>query len=113
MTGTFAIIAWDVPDSAGLRAEHRTAHFARIETIADRLRLAGPLRDDSGNNIGSLVIIAADSRADALAVFEADPYFAAGVWERWEIHPFLPAAGDWIGGAVWGGQPAAQSPATR
>jgi len=27
--------------------------------------------------------------------------FGAGVWERWEIHPFTPAAGEWIGGKTW------------
>lgn len=97
----FAIIAWDAPDSAAARTSARAAHFARIEGIMDSLAIAGPLKDASGAFTGSLVIVKAEDEAGARAILEADPYFAAGVWARFEIHDFLPAAGEWVGGKTW------------
>jgi uncharacterized protein len=97
----FAIMAWDVPDSAPLRLAAREAHFARVELIMDRVRVAGPLKDASGAIIGSLIVVLAQDEVEARALFEGDPYFAAGVWARHEIHAFLPAAGAWVGGKIW------------
>ena len=97
----FAVIAWDVPDSAALRAAHRDDHFAHIATIIDRVAVAGPLKDDAGAIIGSLVVLNAQSVEEAEGVLRSDPYFKAGVWARWHIHPFVAAAGEWIGGAIW------------
>lgn len=97
----YAIIAWDSPDAGPKRDAARDAHFARIDSIMDRLAIAGPLKDAQGRFTGSLVIVTAECEADARAIFQADPYFAAGVWERWEISDFLPAAGQWIGGKIW------------
>lgn len=97
----FAVIAWDAPGAEPIRAAHREAHFARIDGIMGQLAVAGPLRDAAGRFTGSLVIVKADDEAGARAVLEADPYHAAGVWDRFEIHAFLPAAGEWIGGTTW------------
>jgi uncharacterized protein len=97
----FAIVSHDAPGSAGPRAEARAAHFAHIETILDRVAVAGPLKDSDGNIVGSLVVLKCDSADEAEAILKSDPYFAAGVWARWDIHPFLPAAGEWIGGKIW------------
>jgi uncharacterized protein len=97
----FAIMAWDVPDSAPLRLAARDAHFARVEAIMNQVSIAGPLKDTDGAIIGSLIVVTAKDEAEAHALFEGDPYFAAGVWARHEIHAFLPAAGAWIGGKIW------------
>lgn len=97
----FAVIAYDAPDSAVPRAEARDRHFAHVETIIDKIAVAGPLKDASGTNIGSLVVLRVDTHAEAEAILKSDPYFAAGVWERWDTHPFLPAAGEWVGGKTW------------
>lgn len=97
----FAIIAWDAPDSAALREPARAAHFARVEAIMDQVNIAGPLKDADGAIIGSLIIVTAADVAEARTLFEGDPYFAAGVWARYDIHEFLPAAGSWIGGKIW------------
>ena len=97
----FAILCWDAPGPAEARSSARDAHFARIETIIDRLAIAGPLKDASGAFTGSLVIVKAADEGGARAILEADPYFAAGVWERFEISEFVPAAGEWIGGKIW------------
>ncbi len=97
----FTIICWDAHGSAPIRASARDAHFARTEAIIDRLAIAGPLKDASGAFTGSLVIVTAEDEAGARAILEGDPYFAAGVWARFEISEFVPAAGGWIGGKIW------------
>jgi uncharacterized protein len=101
MDKAYAIIAWDGPEGAARRDTFRAQHFAHIETILDKVLIAGPLKDASGAFTGSLVVVKADSEDEARAIFESDPYFAAGVWDRWDIQFFLPAAGDWIGGKIW------------
>lgn len=97
----YAIIAWDGSDAATARATARAAHFARIEGIMGNLAIAGPMKDERGRFTGSLIIVTAESKAAAQAIFEADPYYTAGVWESFEIHDFLPAAGQWVGGTTW------------
>ena len=97
----YAVMAWDAPGSAAPRADARDAHFAHIGVIVDKIAVAGPLKDEHGTNIGSLVVLKVNTRAEAEAVLRSDPYFAAGVWERWDIHPFVAAAGDWVGGTIW------------
>jgi uncharacterized protein YciI len=99
--GHFAIITRDGPDGTALRAEHRNAHFAHIETIMAKVALAGPLKTEAGGFSGSLVVVDAADAAEAEAILKSDPYFAAGVWQSWEIHPFLAAAGTLLGGKTW------------
>jgi uncharacterized protein YciI len=96
------VFARDVEDSAPRRAEANRAHMAYIETVAEHILVAGPLYDDSGTRIvGSVYVLAVDGEAAARTVVEADPFFAAGVWASVEYSPFLPAAGDWLGGVIW------------
>jgi uncharacterized protein YciI len=97
----FAVVAWDVVDSAAIRIEARHAHFAHIETIIDKVAVAGPMKDEDGAIIGSLVVLDVSDAAEAETVLRSDPYFKAGVWDRWTIHPFLAAAGEWVGGKIW------------
>ncbi len=101
MTQHFAIFAWDSPDSETIRATHRDAHFIHIERVMSRIAIAGPMAGATGTASGSLFVVMAESRDEARKLFESDPYFIAGVWQRWEIHPFLAAAGEWIGGKTW------------
>jgi len=90
-------------DTAALRRKARDAHFAYIESVLDRLLVAGPLAvPGSKVHKASLFIYAAASAAEARALVEADPFFLAGIYARIEVHPFTPAAGQWIGGTLWG-----------
>ena len=97
----YVVLAYDAPGSAEPRLARRDAHFAHVERIVDSIAVAGPLKDDAGSAIGSLFVLKCDSAADAEAVLKSDPYFAAGVWERWDVHPFVAAAGEWVGGKIW------------
>jgi uncharacterized protein len=97
----FVVIAWDGPDGAAIRDVTRAAHFSYIEKIVGRVWLGGPMKDDAGRFTGSLLIYEAETRADAEALLHDDPYFKAGLWDRWSLHPFLAAAGEWAGGKIW------------
>ncbi|WP_296719904.1 YciI family protein [Erythrobacter sp.] len=90
----------DGEHSAALRGEVLAAHLAYIETNIDYFAIAGPLKDGE-RTVGSLIVIKAKDAAEARARFEADPYFAAGVWEKVSVDEFLGLAGDWVGGAAW------------
>jgi hypothetical protein len=63
----------------------REAHLAYVRGFGDKLRLGGPMLDDNGDMAGSLVIMEAESRAEAEAFNAADPYTLAGLWERVDI----------------------------
>jgi uncharacterized protein YciI len=97
----YAVLAWDNADSAAARTSAAADHLAHITRVSDRICIAGPLRDDDDKNVGSLLVVAADSSADAEALIRTDPYYAAGVWDRIEVRPFLAAAGTWVGGTTW------------
>jgi uncharacterized protein len=101
MSAHYAITAWDGPGAEAKRTALRDAHFAHFETIMDKIAIAGPLKTESGGFAGSLVVVKAADMAEAEAILKSDPYFAGGVWDRWEIHPFLAAAGEWVGGKTW------------
>jgi uncharacterized protein YciI len=89
-------------DTGALRHAERDAHFAYIESILDRLLVAGPLPEtDSGAHTASLFVYAVETENEARRLLEADPFFQAGIYGEIEIKPFLPAAGGWIGGTIW------------
>lgn len=97
----FAVIARDKPGAEAARMAARAEHFAYIETILDRIAIAGPLKDADGRFLGSILIYDVADEGAARALVENDPYFAAGVWEPPEVHAFTAAAGAWIGGKIW------------
>ena len=97
----FAIQLLDRPDSAEPRAKLLNEHLTFVEANLDRIQVAGPLRDETGQTRGSLYVIAATDQADALTFVSSDPYFDAGVWNEPVIHEFLGVAGGWVGGKNW------------
>lgn len=92
----------DASVAGPLRQHHLEAHFRHIEANAARIAVAGPVYAEDGETIaGSLLVFHAESEAEARTLFEADPYFSAGIWAEINVQPFLAAAGTWIGGPVW------------
>lgn len=98
----YAIMATDVSDSLSRRLEARPAHVTRLKQLqaAGRLVLAGPHpaidSEDPGEAgfSGSLIVAEFDSLESAQAWADADPYIAAGVYDRVIVKPFkrvLPA----------------------
>ena len=96
----FAFYCLDGSDAASLRERLLADHLAHIERHIDDYAVAGPLKD-GGATVGSLVVVKAENEADARAIFESDPYFAAGVWQSVRASQFLGVAGDWVGGVAW------------
>jgi uncharacterized protein YciI len=82
----FAIIGHDAPDAREKRPHVRPAHLKHLEPLASarRVLLAGPFLDRSG----SLIVIEADSLADAWAIVARDPYVTEGIFSRVEVKPF-------------------------
>lgn len=96
----FAFYCRDGENGASLRERLLADHLAHVEKHIDDYAVAGPLKDGE-ETIGSLLVIKAESKDDARKVFEADPYFAAGVWQSVRASQFLGVAGDWVGGIAW------------
>jgi uncharacterized protein YciI len=83
----FVMIGHDAPDSKEKRPLHRPAHLEYLGAYAKqgKVPLAGPFTDGSG----SLVVLEADSLADAWAVVARDPYVVNGIFNHVELKPFL------------------------
>lgn len=96
------VICRDVADSGALRRRHLERHLAYIESVMDRIAVAGPLaRTVDGDFAGSFFVYLADDRADAESLLHNDPYFEAGLYREVEFHAFRAVAGAWVGGAAW------------
>lgn len=101
MAGLYAIITRDKPGAAAIRKEKLAEHLAHVETCLDRIAIAGPMRDDNGDFVGSLLVVKAESEEDARAFLEQDPYYHADIWSSIDISAFAAAAGEWVGGKTW------------
>lgn len=92
----YMIYSEDVANSLEKRLATRPAHLARLEQLKNegRLLLAGPTPaiDSADPGIagfsGSLVVAEFNSLADAQSWADADPYLAAGVYQRSTVKPF-------------------------
>jgi uncharacterized protein YciI len=96
----FAFRCLDGEGSAPVRGRALAGHLAHVEANIGDYAVAGPLKEGE-RTIGSLLVIKADDAAEARALLEADPYFAAGVWASITCEEFSAVAGDWVGGATW------------
>ena len=92
----YAIIAQDREGSLEQRLAARPLHLKRLESLQDegRLVLAGPHpaidSEDPGSAgfSGSLVVAEFPDLDAAKAWADADPYVAAGVYEKVTVKPF-------------------------
>jgi hypothetical protein len=85
----FAILNHDKPASLDLRMKTRETHLAYLRAAGDMLKLAGPLLDEAGESpAGSLLIVEADSLADARTFAANDPYAKAGLFASSTVTPW-------------------------
>jgi uncharacterized protein YciI len=84
----YVFLGNDGTDGLELRKLHRPAHLSGIDALdADnRLHHAGPILDESGAPIGSLVLFEAASLAEAQQIAGNDPYVVEGVFESWRVN---------------------------
>lgn len=81
----------DKPGIAERRTELLEDHFAWL-AVNDRVLIAGSLRSDvGGDSLGGLWIIEADSKKDAEAVYQTDPFFANGLRANVEVFHYVKA----------------------
>ena len=82
----FVVIGHDAPGAQEKRPAVRPAHLEHLRPLAEagRVRLAGPFLDKTG----SLIVLEADSLADAWAIVARDPYVVEGVFNRVDVKPF-------------------------
>jgi uncharacterized protein YciI len=80
----FVLICRDKPGHLEVRKANRDAHLAYLAETGI-VRLAGPLLDDAGAMVGSMLAIEAPDRAGAEAFAAADPYAKAGLFASVEI----------------------------
>lgn len=96
MTMLYAIVGEDRSGSLEARLAARPDHLARLQALQaeGRLVLAGPCpaidSPDPGpaGFSGSLIVAEFPSLEDARAWADADPYVAAGVYEKVSVRPF-------------------------
>ncbi|MGE0502089.1 MAG: YciI family protein [Rhizobiaceae bacterium] len=85
----FAIHALDHDDALERRLANYDAHKTYLAASPIRTVVSGPLvADDGSTMIGSLFIVEAGSKADVTEFNRADPFTAANVWKRVDIHAF-------------------------
>lgn len=89
----YALFCRDKPDALDLRMATREAHLAYVGGFRDKLRLGGPMLDEAGNMAGSIILIEADTLAEAQAFSDGDHYRQAGLFERVDITAFRPTLG--------------------
>jgi uncharacterized protein YciI len=82
-----ALIARDKPGALDIRKENRDAHLAYIEETGV-VSQAGPLLDDAGDMIGSLVILDVADMQAARDWADSDPYAKAGLFNDVELIPW-------------------------
>ena len=89
----FAIHAIDRADGLPARLAYYDEHKAFLSDTSRfgvRIVMSGPLVADDGQRmIGSLFLVESPTRAEVEAFHRADPFFAAGIWEKVTIMGFL------------------------
>ena len=84
----FAMIAKDKPGNSEQRTAVRPVHLDHLNSLGNKLVLAGALLNDAGVPEGSLMVLEAETIEEATASFMADPFIAAGIFASYEIKPW-------------------------
>lgn len=74
----------------------RPQHLAFIEEAGSLVKMAGPILNDTGTPVGSLLIIEAEDEEAAHAFLAQDPYANAGLFQSVEVRMVKPLLGDWL-----------------
>jgi uncharacterized protein YciI len=85
----FVIRGVDRPDHGAVRAAVRERHLAYVRSFGERIVVAGPLLDDTGEAMaGSLLVVDFPDRESVQGFVDGDPYgqadlFASITVDRW------------------------------
>lgn len=84
----FILTCIDKKGGLEARMAAREAHLAYVRKQPEIVKLGGPLLDDLGQMIGSMLILETADRAGAEAFADNDPYWLSGVFESVDIQAF-------------------------
>ena len=97
----WTIFCVDKPDTAAIRASVLQPHRDYLQSRKDILVLSGPTQSDDGAEaIGSLFLVNVNSRAEAKAFSDGDPFTQNGVFKSITITRMR--KGQWNPGAAEG-----------
>ncbi len=93
----FVLHAFDKSGALQTRLANYDAHKSFLADPSQHgvsMIMSGPLVADDGKTmIGSLMILEAPDRATVEAFNRADPFYAAGIWEKVDITAFVKRQG--------------------
>lgn len=87
-----ALICIDKPGHLHVRQENRPAHLEHINT-SGVVEMAGPFLSETGEMVGSLVILNVEDLAAAQAWAANDPYAKAGLFQSVDIREWKKVIG--------------------
>jgi uncharacterized protein len=95
----FLVVARDGTDEGALERRQRTRpiHLDSIQPLVDsgNVLVGGAMLSDTGDMVGSMLLVEFPGRDDVDAWIARDPYVTDGVWQEVEVHPFRTAVGAW------------------
>lgn len=79
----------DKPGALELRKATRQRHLDWIASLSPRVKIGGPmLAEDGATPVGSVLVVEAETLAEAKSLFAQDPYEAAGLFAETSVRPF-------------------------
>ena len=91
----FVFYCRDGENSDKLRALHKAEQRKWMAEHDHNYEVAGPLLNQAGEFVGSLLVIEAEDEAAARATVNEDPYVTGGVWQSIRVDRFEPLKGRW------------------
>jgi len=86
----YAVICTDRPDSLAIRKANRPEHVKYLQSLGDRLVVAGPFTEPDGETMnGSLIVIEAASLEAAKEIAAGDPFAKIGLFASVEVRPWI------------------------
>lgn len=83
-----ALMALDKDGAAEVRKANRDDHIAYLKASGGAIFMAGPMLDNAGGMIGSLIVLDVADMDAARAWADADPYAKAGLFQQVHLHPW-------------------------
>lgn len=109
----FVLYCLDKAGHSAKRTQLRTAHLAYTANRQSVFRFGGPLLDDDGQPVGSLMILELPSRKALDMHMQGDPFFSEGLFETVAIRATRQVMPERDPGALARERLAAQSLAER
>ena len=81
----FALICTDNENSLETRKNTRSDHLDYLNSLGNKLKLAGPLLDSDNNPNGSLIVIEVENQKEANEIAKNDPYAKVNLFKSVEI----------------------------